>query len=184
MAAVFDTMLDRIAAIQKICPRRGQHRAAALADADPENPKGWTGPKFVDGKPVEGTWRAHQVPFAEIFEKPDHLRLLDEWMRSYKPEELFDERDTSAKDFADLAPKGQRRMGMNPHANGGLLLKPLTVPNFRDFAIKLEGRGQKDGESTAFLGHLLHAVMQANLAETKTSASSAPTRPLPTAFKT
>ena len=105
-------------------------------------PKGWTGPKFVDGKPVENTWRAHQVPFSELREKPDHLRLLDEWMRSYKPEELFDEKGAFRAELADLAPKGRLRMGMNAHANGGLLLQPLKVPNFRDFAVRIEGRGQ------------------------------------------
>ncbi len=126
-------------------------------------PKGWTGPKVVDGKPVENTWRAHQVPFSELREKPDHLRLLEDWMRSYKPEELFDDKGALREDLADVAPKGRRRMGMNAHANGGLLLQPLRVPNFRDFAVKIEGRGQHDVESTRILGHLLHAVMQANL---------------------
>jgi xylulose-5-phosphate/fructose-6-phosphate phosphoketolase len=166
MAAVLDTMLDRIASIQtearegKTAERRPRWPMLIL-----KTPKGWTGPKFVDGKPVEGTWRAHQVPFSEIFEKPDHLTLLDEWMRSYKPEELFDEKGHFRPDLADLAPKGQRRMGMNPHANGGLLLQPLIVPNFRQFAVDVlaQGRGQVDGESTRILGKLLHAVMQANL---------------------
>ncbi len=108
-------------------------------------PKGWTGPKTVDGKPVEDTWRAHQVPFCELREKPDHLRLLEDWMRSYKPEELFDEKGAFRCDLADIAPKGRRRMGMNAHANGGLLLQPLKVPSFRDFAVKIEGRGATDG---------------------------------------
>jgi xylulose-5-phosphate/fructose-6-phosphate phosphoketolase len=165
MAAVLETMLDRIAQIQKSAREEGNTERPRWPMLILKTLKGWTGPKFVDGKPVEGTWRAHQVPFAEIFEKPDHLRLLDEWMRSYKPEELFDPKGHFNPDLADLAPKGQRRMGMNPHANGGLLLKPLTVPNFRDFAIKLEGRGQKDAESTKILGQLLHAVMQANLGD-------------------
>ena len=84
-------------------------------------PKGWTGPKDVDGKPVENTWRAHQVPFSELREKPDHLRLLEDWMRSYKPEELFDEKGAFREEIAEIAPKGRRRMGMNAHANGGLL---------------------------------------------------------------
>ena len=171
MAALLDTMLDRIAAIQKAAREPG---ADATKLERPRWPmlilrtlKGWTGPKFVDGKPVEGTWRAHQVPFSEIFEKPDHLRLLDEWMRSYKPEELFDAKGRFREDLADLAPKGRRRMGMNPHANGGLLLKPLIVPNFRDFEVKIDtaARGEKDVESTRVLGKLLHAVMQANLAD-------------------
>jgi xylulose-5-phosphate/fructose-6-phosphate phosphoketolase len=125
-------------------------------------PKGWTGPKFVDGKPVENTWRAHQVPFSELREKPDHLKLLEEWMRGYKPEELFDEHGAFRDELADLAPKGRRRMGMNPHANGGLLLQPLRVPNFRDLAIEVDGRGATVAESMRRLGHLLHEVMLAN----------------------
>jgi xylulose-5-phosphate/fructose-6-phosphate phosphoketolase len=116
----------------------------------------------VDGKPVEGTWRAHQVPLDQIFEKPEHLHMLDEWMRSYKPGELFNEKGHFREDLAQIAPMGNLRMGMNAHANGGLLLKPLKVPNFRDFAVKIEGRGQADVESTRILGQLLHAVMQAN----------------------
>jgi xylulose-5-phosphate/fructose-6-phosphate phosphoketolase len=125
-------------------------------------PKGWTGPKFVDGKPVENTWRAHQVPLDQIREKPEHLRLLDEWMHSYKPEELFDEKGKLLDELAAIAPKGRLRMGMNAHANGGLLLQPLKVPNFRDFAVRIQGRGRTDAESTRILGHLLHGVMQAN----------------------
>ena len=93
-------------------------------------PKGWTGPKFVDGKPVEGTWRAHQVPLAELREKPEHLRQLEEWMRSYKPEELFDDKGRFRADLAEIAPKGRERMGMNPHANGGLLMQPLDRSQF------------------------------------------------------
>jgi len=112
---------------------------------------------------VENTWRAHQVPLDGIFQNPEHLRQLDEWMRSYKPSELFDEKGRFREDLADIAPKGRLRMGMNAHANGGLLLKPLNVPNFRDFAVKIEGRGAHDFESTRILGHLLHAVMQANM---------------------
>ena len=167
-AAVFDSMLDRIAAIQ---------RSAREAFAKGENidrpawpmlimrtPKGWTGPKFVDGKPVENTWRAHQVPLSELFDKPDHLAMLDAWIHSYKPEELFDEKGHFRPDLAEIAPKGNLRMGMNPHANGGLLLKPLQVPNFREFAVRIEGRGSKDAESTRVLGQLLHAVMEANQA--------------------
>ena len=109
-------------------------------------PKGWTGPKFVDGKPVENTWRAHQVPLSELREKPEHLLMLEEWMRSYKPEELFDEKGAFREELADLAPKGRLRMGMNAHANGGLLMHPLDLPNFRDFAVKIEGPGQADAE--------------------------------------
>ena len=169
MAAVFDKMFDRIAEIQKAAREEGKTERPAWPMLIMKTPKGWTGPKFVDGKPVEGTWRAHQVPI-EVGNNPDHLRQLDEWMHSYKPEELFDEKGHFRAEFADIAPKGNRRMGTNPHANGGLLLKPLITPNFRQFAVDVEketnnenGRGQKDGESTRILGHYLHAVMQANL---------------------
>jgi xylulose-5-phosphate/fructose-6-phosphate phosphoketolase len=169
-AAVFDTMLDRIAEIQKTAraatgSKIGQSERPAWPMLILRTPKGWTGPKFVDGKPVEGTWRAHQVPLSEIFEKPEHLHMLDEWMRSYKPEELFDDRGAFRAELAELAPKGRRRMGMNAHANGGLLLEPLKIPNFREFAVKIEGRGQKDVESTRILGQLLHAIMEANKAQ-------------------
>jgi xylulose-5-phosphate/fructose-6-phosphate phosphoketolase len=125
-------------------------------------PKGWTGPKEVDGKPVENTWRAHQVPFSELREKPDHIRLLEDWMRSYKPEELFDEDGVFRPELADIAPKGRLRMGMNAHANGGLLWQPLRIPSFRDFAVKVETPGATIAESTRILGKLLHAVMEAN----------------------
>jgi xylulose-5-phosphate/fructose-6-phosphate phosphoketolase len=162
-AAVFDKIFDRIAEIQK---KAREAKGAIERPAWPmlilRTPKGWTGPKFVDGKPVEGTWRAHQVPLDQIFEKPEHLRQLDEWMRSYKPEELFDEKGGFRAELAEIAPKGRRRMGMNAHANGGLLLEPLKMPNFRDFAVKIEGRGQKDVESTRVLGQFLHGVMEAN----------------------
>ena len=166
-AAIFDQIFDRIAAIQQNARTAAEKGESAERPAWPmlimRTPKGWTGPKFVDGKPVEGTWRAHQVPLAELREKPEHLRQLEEWMRSYKPEELFDDKGRLRADLAEIAPKGRLRMGMNEHANGGLLLQPLVVPNFRDFAVKIEGRGQKDVESTRVLGHLLHAVMQANM---------------------
>ena len=122
-AAVFDTMLDRIAAIQKAAREGGGKTGKVDRPAWPmlimRTPKGWTGPKFVDGKPVENTWRAHQVPFSELREKPDHLRLLEDWMHSYKPEELFDEKGAFRAELAEIAPKGRRRMGMNAHANGG-----------------------------------------------------------------
>ena len=162
-AAVFDTIFDRIAAIQQAARIEGATERPRWPMLIMRTPKGWTGPKFVDGKPVENTWRAHQVPFSELREKPDHLKLLDEWMRSYKPEELFDGKGAFREELADLAPKGRRRMGMNPHANGGVLLQPLRVPNFRDFAVKIEGRGRTEAESTRVLGKLLHGVMEANL---------------------
>ena len=165
-AAVFDTIFDRIAAIQKSAREAAAKGQPVQRPVWPmlilRTPKGWTGPKTVDGKPVENTWRAHQVPFSELREKPDHLRLLEDWMRSYKPDELFDSKGALVPELAELPPKGRQRMGMNPHANGGLLMQPLRVPNFRDFAVRIEGRGHTDAESTRILGHLLHAVMEAN----------------------
>ena len=161
-AATFDTIFDRIAEIQKAARENGSTERPRWPMLILRTPKGWTGPKVVDGKPVENTWRAHQVPFSELREKPDHLRLLEEWLLSYKPDELFDEKGAFRDELAELAPRGRRRMGMNAHANGGLLLTPLKVPSFRDFAVKIEGRGQADVESTRVLGRLLHAVMEAN----------------------
>ena len=106
------------------------------------SPKGWTGPKVVDGVPIEGTFRSHQVPLAELATRPDHLRLLEEWMRSYHPEELFDERGALSPQLAELAPKGERRMGANPCANGGLLLKELSMPDFRNYAVTVDKPGR------------------------------------------
>ena len=109
------------------------------------SPKGWTGPKFVDGKQIEGTWRAHQVPVADLRAKPEHLKILEEWMRSYRPEELFDESGKLIPELAELAPKGDRRMGANPHANGGLLLHDLIMPDFRDYAVDVSKPGDAGG---------------------------------------
>jgi len=127
-----------------------------------KTPKGWTGPKTVDGLPVEGTWRAHQVPIAD-FKNPEHLRQLEEWMRSYRPEELFDENGKLREEIASLAPTGHRRMSSNPHANGGCLLQPLCTPDFRDFAVPVETPGAIEAEATRVLGHYLREVMRLNL---------------------
>ena len=125
-------------------------------------PKGWTGPKFVDGEPVEGTWRAHQVPIAN-FKIPEHLKQLEVWMKSYRPHELFDESGKFRDEFAALAPTGHRRMGMNPHANGGDLLVPLEMPNFHDHAVRMTAPGGVEAESTRVLGGFLRDVMKLNL---------------------
>jgi xylulose-5-phosphate/fructose-6-phosphate phosphoketolase len=127
-----------------------------------KTPKGWTGPKFVDGKPVEGTWRAHQVPIAD-FKTPEHLVQLEAWMKSYKPDELFDEHGMFREEYAALAPTGHRRMGFNPHANGGELLQPLSMPDFRDYAVSLPAPGQVRAEATRVLGTFLRDVMKLNL---------------------
>ena len=100
-----------------------------------KTPKGWTGPKEVDGKKTEDYWRSHQVPLSELAENPKHLGMLEEWLKSYKPEELFDEQGALMPELKELAPKGLRRMGSNPHANGGLLLRDLRMPDFREYAV-------------------------------------------------
>ena len=125
-------------------------------------PKGWTGPKFVDGLPVEGTWRAHQVPIADMT-NPEHLKQLEKWMKSYRAHELFDETGKFRDEFAALAPTGQRRMGSNPHANGGELLVPLSMPHFRDHAIEVHSPGAIKAEATRNLGKFLRDVMKLNL---------------------
>ena len=166
LAEVMDTALADIRRIQKKArspaandtPQRPRWPMIVL-----RTPKGWTGPKTVDGQPVEGTWRAHQVPIAHVGDR-DHLQLLDDWLRSYRPEELFDVDGTLRDEFASLAPSGQRRMGANPHANGGLLLQPLAMPDFRAHAIEVPSPGSVDAEATRVLGGLLRDVMTLNLA--------------------
>ena len=167
LAGTLDQVLFRIRAIQ------GAARAP-IRDKRLERPrwpmivfrtpKGWTGPKFVDDKPVEGTWRAHQVPIAD-FKKPDHLKQLEDWLRSYRPEELFDERGKFREELAALAPTGHRRMGSNPHANGGELLQPLSMPHFRDYAVAVPTPGSVRAEATRLLGAFLRDVMKLNLSK-------------------
>ena len=115
-------------------------------------PKGWTGPAEVDGRPVEGTWRAHQVPLAEVRTNPAHLRQLEEWMRSYRPGELFDGDGQPRGEILGFVPPGERRMGSNPHANGGLLLRDLTLPDFREYAVTVDRPGATMSEPTRVLG--------------------------------
>ncbi len=163
MAAVLDKMLDEISAIQMEARERGKAERPRWPMLVLRTPKGWTGPKEVDGKPVEGTWRAHQVPVAELRQKPGHLKILEQWMRSYKPEELFDGHGELVAELAALPPKGRRRMGMNPHANGGLLLEPLRLPAFRSFAVEVTEPGAPESEATRVLGQYLRDVMKCNL---------------------
>ena len=125
-------------------------------------PKGWTGPKTVDGLQTEGSFRSHQVPFSEMTE--EHVRLLEDWMQSYRPEELFDERGALRPELADLAPQGAKRMGANPHANGGLCCGTWSLPDFRDFAVKVPAPGAVKGEATKVMGAFLAEVMRRNLA--------------------
>jgi len=163
MAATLDTVLDDIQTIQTNVREHGFTERPQWPMIVLRTPKGWTGPKLVDGKPVEGTWRSHQVPLSQPVDNPDHLRLLEEWMRSYRPEELFDETGKLNQELADLAPKGNRRMGANPHANGGLLLKDLTLPNYRDYAVDVSTPGTDEAEATRVLGTFLRDVMKLNL---------------------
>jgi len=128
-------------------------------------PKGWTGPKEVDGLKTEDSWRSHQVPLSEMATKPNHVRLLEEWMKSYKHEELFDENGKLISKLAELAPKGNRRMGANPHTNGGILLKDLKMPDFREYAVNVPKPGTVVGEATRVMGHFLRDVMKLNMNE-------------------
>ncbi len=128
-------------------------------------PKGWTGPKEVDGFQTEGFWRSHQVPFAEMSTKPEHIKLLEDWLKSYRPEELFDENGRLAPELAELAPEGNHRMGANPHANGGLLLKDLKMPDFRDYGVEVPGPGQVFVEATRVMGLFLRDIMKLNMEE-------------------
>jgi xylulose-5-phosphate/fructose-6-phosphate phosphoketolase len=126
-------------------------------------PKGWTCPKELDGKKLEGFWRAHQVPIPDVVSNPAHLKLVESWMRSYRPEELFDEQGAFIAELRELAPEGDRRISANPHANGGLLRKPLKLPNFRDYAVKVTRPGHTEGQNTHVLGQFLRDVMRANM---------------------
>ena len=162
MAGTLDRVAAEIAAIQREAPQRGFWTRPLWPMIVLCTPKGWTGPKQVDGLPVEGTWRAHQVPLAELASKPEHLRMLETWMKSYRPEELFDESGRLKAELAALAPKGDRRMGANPHANGGLLLKDLVLPDFRDYAVAVPSPGTIEAESTRVAGQYLRDVMKAN----------------------
>jgi len=165
MAARLDTIVEEIKAIQ-------QKARAGQLDGLPawpmiilRTPKGWTGPKIVDGKPVEGTWRAHQVPVTDL-SKRDHLKILEDWMKTYRPKELFDETGKLIPELKELAPQGDRRMGANPHANGGILLKDLVMPDFREYAVKVSKPGTSIAEATRVLGVFLRDVMKRN-AESK-----------------
>jgi len=165
MAGTLDTIIPEIKQIQDSA--RGGDGGGSNWPTWPmiifRSPKGWTGPKVVDGKPVEGTWRAHQVPVADLQSKPAHLKILEDWMKSYKAEELFDEKGKFIAELAELAPQGERRMGANPHANGGLLLRDLLMPDFRKYAVDVSKPGTGDAEATRVLGGFLRDVMKANI---------------------
>ncbi len=162
MAATLDRALAEIRAIQAEARSKGFEHRPRWPMIVLQTPKGWTGPKLVDGKPVEGTFRAHQVPLAEVRTNPAHLKLLEQWMRSYRPEELLDRNGRLAAELAELAPRGERRMGANPHANGGGLLRDLRMPDFREYAVQVERPGAVDAEDTRVLGGFLRDVLKLN----------------------
>lgn len=162
MAATLDAVIRQISEIQSEARTNGFKRRPSWPAIVLQTPKGWTGPKVVDGKPVEGTWRSHQVPLADVRKNPAHLKLLDEWMRSYRPEELFDTSGRLRPEIAALAPKGARRMGANPHTNGGQLLRDLRMPNFREYAVDVPRPGAVDAEDARVLGRFVRDVIKLN----------------------
>jgi len=162
LASALDEAADEIAAIQAAAREDGETARPRWPMIVLRTPKGWTGPAEVDGKPVEGTWRSHQVPLAGVRGNAGHLRLLEEWLRSYRPEELFDAHGTLVPDLAALAPAGDRRMSANPHTNGGELLRELVLPDFRDYAVAVERPGTASSEATRVLGGFLRDVVAAN----------------------
>jgi len=160
MAQTMEAVVNEIRSIQKDARENGNITRPDWPMIVLRSPKGWTGPKYVDGKKTEGNWRSHQVPIADM-KTPEHVAQLEEWMKSYKPEELFDETGRLYSDIAALAPIGGRRMGANPHANGGMLLQELPLPDFRTYAFAVEKPGTQTGESTRILGEYLRDVMAA-----------------------
>ena len=162
MAATLDSVVDEIRRIQSSARNGARSRRPTWPMIVLRTPKGWTGPKEVDGLAIEGTWRSHQVPFGNL-SNPGHLHLLEQWMRSYRPEELFDARGRLMPQLAALAPEGNRRMSASPHANGGLLLQPLSLPDIRNCAVAVPQPGAVDAEATRVMGTLLRDVMRRNL---------------------
>jgi len=162
MASTLDTVFDEIASIQATSRKNGFTVRPAWPMIVLRSPKGWTGPKTVDGKQTEGSWRSHQVPFADLAKKPEHVTLLSDWMKSYKAEELFDEKGALRAEIAELAPKGERRMSANPHANGGLLLRALRMPDFRDYAVEVKAPGTELAEATRVTGGFLRDIIKEN----------------------
>src|SRR5439155_17677709 len=148
LAAALGEALDEIGRIQEGARSGGDRARPRWPMLVLRTPKGWTGPAEVDGLPVEGTWRSHQVPVTDVRSNPEHLRLLEDWLRSYRPDELFDERGELVPELRELAPRGERRMSANPHANGGLLLRELVLPDFRDYAVDVPKPGATLSEAT------------------------------------
>jgi xylulose-5-phosphate/fructose-6-phosphate phosphoketolase len=162
MASTLDRVIDDILQIQAAARQGGQLSRPRWPMIVLTTPKGWTGPKVVDGRRIEGTFRAHQVPLNDPQSNPAHRVMLEAWMKSYRPEELFDTRGALMPELSDLAPRGPRRMGANPHANGGLLLRDLVLPDFRDYAVPVNAPGAGDAEDTRVLGRFLRDVIASN----------------------
>ncbi len=163
MASTLDKVLDEIKRIQHVARTKGFQGRPAWPMIILRSPKGWTCPKFIDGKQCEGYWRAHQVPMGDM-DKKSHVRILEHWMKSYRPEELFDESGRLVEELRALPPKGTRRMSDNPHANGGMLLRELRLPDFRSYAVDLPSPGARTAEATRVMGQFLRDVMKQNLA--------------------
>ncbi len=163
MAATLDTVVEEIQRIKRDARQNGVRQRPLWPMIVLRTPKGWTCPKEVDGKRCEGYWRSHQVPLGEMHENPAHVEMLEKWMKSYGPEELFDGNGRLVSELRELAPKGERRMSASPHANGGLLLKDLRLPDFRDYAVKVSAPGAEVTESTRVMGKYLRDVMKLNL---------------------
>ncbi len=162
MASVLDKAIEEIHAIQGYARRNNDPSRPRFPMIVLRTPKGWTGPKEVDGLQNEGTFRSHQIPILINSEHPDHLKLLESWLKSYKPEELFDGKGTLLAELAELAPKGKRRMGANPNTNGGVLLRDLHMPDFRDYAVQIETPGAVDAQDTKVLGKFLRDIIKIN----------------------
>ncbi len=162
MAATLDRVTNDIRHIQTEARKTGKFERPFWPMIVLRTPKGWTGPKQVDGLPTENSWRSHQVPFGELASQPRHLKLLEDWMRSYKPEELFDGRGKLRSELAELAPVGERRMGAVPETNGGLVLRDLQLPNFQDYAVAVPAPGGVSGEATRVMGAFLRDVIRLN----------------------
>lgn len=165
MAETLDLVFDDIVTIQKKARIDGGAKRPRWPMIVLKTPKGWTGPKKVDGKKTENYWRSHQVPLSELATKPKHVKLLEKWLKSYKPENLFDKNGKLITALEDIAPKGHYRMSDNPHSNGGLLLKELKMPDFRDYAVAVPKPGQVKEEATRIMGHFLRDVMKLNINE-------------------
>jgi xylulose-5-phosphate/fructose-6-phosphate phosphoketolase len=162
MAEAMEDAIQEIREIQRRAREEGETSRPQWPVVILRSPKGWTGPKEVDGLPVEGTFRAHQVPVTDFGSKPQHVKILEDWMRSYRPEELFDEHGAPVAELEELAPRGTRRMGANPHTNGGLLLKDLVMPDFARYAVEVPAPGRTRSEATRVTGEFLRDVMKLN----------------------